>query len=452
MTSFSDGREPVSCAEVRSLFDKTLLEEVLSPEEQRRVDNHLSQCPRCKRLFALASALPLFVDKTDGRFEAGIAAVMEDWHRRREEKQHPKNRWKSVAIASAIATLAVVGVWNLRGVLHSSVVPSPELPCVPSARIEAASGVFMAYCDSDEPMVSVNADETRVLLRRGFAALLVEPERPGKKNVIVETAFGEVRVKGTLFAVHVEEDNAWVEVIQGSVEVVPKKKEGVAFQVAAGNGSELTQRALFNVSESVEDMFIQMLVKPSDTLDETPNETISAQRIALDSSEAKGKDSAEVETDPIDNSDLIEKEIHNRFRDSSTRHTALSVQTLIEEARACLLIRDWACAASRYQETLRISPKRQGLTTVLISLAKIELRHLNRPKKALIHYKTYLQQAPNGPLAEEAFFGMANSYRRLGLKEREEETLRRFIERYPKSNLAGKVRDRISQLREADSM
>ena len=83
---------------------------------------------------------------------------------------------------------------------------------------------------------------------------------------------------------------------------------------------------------------------------------------------------------------------------------------------------------------------------MLITLAKIELRHLNSPKKALAHYGTYLRQAPNGPLAEEALLGMAHSYRRLGLEDREAETLQRYIERYPKSGLLGKARSRLEQL------
>jgi tetratricopeptide (TPR) repeat protein len=439
MTSISQGGDFTSCMEVRSLFDKTIVEDILSPEEQRRVDMHLARCPQCQRLFALTSALPSFVNKSETRFDAAIAAVMEDLRRKREEKQTLRTKWIPLAMAGAVAALVVVGAWALQDVPRSSPVTTPELPCVPKSPIETASGVLMAYCNNDRPKVRIDRDEIRVILDRGAAAFSVDPERPEKKSVVVETAFGEARVKGTLFAVHVKNDNAWVEVVRGVVEVVPKGKEDLSFSIAAGSGSELKQRSTFRVSEPVRDMVVQALsVAPSNI-----SQPISPDML-LKSDRAETESTIEIYDN--DNPEVIEKEIHGRIREGSHGHTTSAIKALIKEARACLLVRDWKCAASRYQDALRINSRRPGLTTVLISLAKIELRHLNLPKRALDHYETYLRQAPNGPLAEEAFLGMANSYQRLGLKKREEETLRRFIARYPESNMSKKARARLKQL------
>ncbi len=454
MTSFSQGRDLVSCTEVRSLFNKTVVEDILSPEEQRCVNMHLNHCTQCRRLFALRSVLPSFVDRTERQFDSGVAAVVEAVRRKREAEQRSKAKWLPLAMAGALAALTVVGAWNLRDVFLSSTVSTSSLPCVPSSRINAASGVFMAYCDSDEPKVSIDQDEIRVILERGVAAFSVDPERPVKKDVIVETMFGEVRVKGTLFAVHVEEDNAWVEVIRGIVEVVPDEKKDNTFEVTAGSGSGLKQRANFRVSELVKDMLIQALVvKPSGASDEALNARVSALPISPDAPpEASDIAETEAATARHGNLDSAEREAHDRPRDGAHHHTASPIKNLIEEARSCLLVRDWKCAASRYQEALKINSLRPGLTTVLISLAKIELRHLNLPNKALVHYETYLQQAPNGPLAEEAFLGMADSYRHMGLKGREVETLRQFIKRYPRSNLSDNVRVRLKKLEAPASM
>jgi outer membrane protein assembly factor BamD (BamD/ComL family) len=121
--------------------------------------------------------------------------------------------------------------------------------------------------------------------------------------------------------------------------------------------------------------------------------------------------------------------------------------TLTQEAQSCLIDRDWTCAAARYREVLTRFPRRPESMAVLISLAKIEMRYLGAPKDALTHYKTYQRRAPSGPLAEEALFGIAEAYRHLGVADKEEMTLSRFIEQYPESSLVQKARARLKQLR-----
>jgi tetratricopeptide (TPR) repeat protein len=310
----------------------------------------------------------------------------------------------------------------------------------------------MAYCESDEPKVVIEDGEVRVLLRRGSVALFVDPGRPIKKKVTVETAMAGVRAKGTLFKVRVDDDdNAWVEVFEGIVEVIPKKEADRAFLVAAGSGAELKQRATFKLSKKLSkpttDMLIQTLrVKPAGELAEKRAVSMGEQDISSNSYVTEEAGEIGAEDDQVDSVNLIEEETLDSIHDGPEPPVAAPIKRLIDEARACLLFRDWKCAASRYQEVLKVNSRRPGLTTVYINLAKIELRHLNLPRKALAHYKTYLRRAPNGPLAEEAFLGVADSYRSLGRQEREAETLRRFIEKYPKSNLSRKARIRLQQL------
>ena len=125
---------------------------------------------------------------------------------------------------------------------------------------------------------------------------------------------------------------------------------------------------------------------------------------------------------------------------------------LIQDAQSCLLLRDWNCAASRYREVLGRYSRRPESAAVLISLAKIELRHLRLPNQALGHYRDYLSRLPNGPLAEEALLGTAEAYRRMGLEARERETLQGFLQRFPKSSLSGKARSRLNQLNNTSSL
>ena len=143
--------------------------------------------------------------------------------------------------------------------------------------------------------------------------------------------------------------------------------------------------------------------------------------------------------------DVIEQvELSKRHETGGApKRSAPSIDTLIQEAQSCLIDRDWRCAAIKYQEVLKRYSGRPESMAVLISLAKIELRHLGRPKEALDHYKKYQQRAPKGPLAEEALYGIANAYRRLGLEDKEQETLRLFVEKYPQSSLVRKARARL---------
>ena len=84
--------------------------------------------------------------------------------------------------------------------------------------------------------------------------------------------------------------------------------------------------------------------------------------------------------------------------------------------------------------------------SALISLAKIELRHLGRPKQALNRFTAYKKRYPKGPLIEEAIFGMAECHRRLGNQTKELEILRAFVKKHPRNSLTAKAKRRIKEL------
>ena len=74
-----------------------------------------------------------------------------------------------------------------------------------------------------------------------------------------------------------------------------------------------------------------------------------------------------------------------------------------------------------------------------------------RDRELRYQITAYQRRAPSGPLAEEALFGVAGAYRRLGNSNEERAALRRFLERYPRSSMQGKARARLAELEGADT-
>jgi hypothetical protein len=119
MMGVSEGQGRQSCTDAGLLLRKTVVEEVLSIEEQQVLDEHLNQCKRCKNLALLTSGLPFFADASldvasdaslNSDFNAHIAAVMEGLCRERRAARNRKTWWAAVAVAGAIATMAIFGL------------------------------------------------------------------------------------------------------------------------------------------------------------------------------------------------------------------------------------------------------------------------------------------------------------------------------------------------------
>jgi TolA-binding protein len=353
--------------------------------------------------------------------------------------------WTAFTVAGIMGAMTFTSVSNSRDVMDTQAVPAAALQCVPSEPTELVSGVFMIHCEENEPGATIEDGQVRVSLSRGTVGLFVDPERPEKKSVGVETPFGEVQVKGTLVSVRVDHAEARVEVFRGIVEVIPETEKHLAFQVAEGYGADLRHLTTFKLSKPATDMLITAIhIKPSA---ESDRKTATVMKRESSSVSSVTEDASEggASADQAERSEQAEYDDYVGTDDDAER-IAISIDTLIQDARSCLLVRDWECAEARYRKVLEMYSQSPESTVVLISLAKIELRHMKLPHKALAHYSMYLQEAPNGPLAEEALLGMANVYRYLGFQEQERKTLRRFVERFPRSTLLGIVRERLKQL------
>jgi tetratricopeptide (TPR) repeat protein len=117
---------------------------------------------------------------------------------------------------------------------------------------------------------------------------------------------------------------------------------------------------------------------------------------------------------------------------------------LLQEANRLRGERKWAEAARVYGEVARSRDRRAYAAKV--ALASLRLEHLGDPAGALALFQAALTEAPRGPLAEEALWGIAASYRVLGDTEHEREALLRFVTLHPDSASVSAAQTRLERL------
>ncbi len=439
MTVLSDKRNTMSCTDISLLLDKEL--SALSAEENDAVSRHLSQCSQCNEFMTLFSNLPLFPGElSKDELNFAIHRVQARVQQQKRTPHPQKARRFAFAFAASFALLTLTGVVGLS--LFSSKSEDAGLAqCSPTAPSKLVAGVYMTYCDTRRKPETIieGGGDVRVSLRKGPIGLLIDPNRPNKRKVVVETPQGLVKVKGTVFTVNVGRENTWVEVFRGVVEVISREKEET-FNVAAGHGADLVNGNTFRLSAPKTGSLHRRLMAL--TLEEPLEEGTGPAAISSnqETTDPNG-------TDELESSNLVTAESHHGIN-RTTRQPVESMYDLIQQAQSCLIDRNWKCAAARYRTVLTHYSRRPESMAVLISLAKVELRYMNSPKSALTHYKNYQRRAPNGPLAEEAQFGIAEVYQRLGRSHDEKKALRRFIQRFPESSHVKKARSRLKQLGE----
>lgn len=458
MIDTPDGPHGISCADAMLLVEKGISEESISAAEQQAVDHHLHGCGACREFVRWTSELPGIADELSaGELDSAVSSILKN---RREFRGHVSRRTiqRRVVAAASIAAVTLLGIVVSALLSNEPAALDVSFQCTPARPTEPVSGVMMTYCDDEQPGIIIeNGGDVRISLRKGTVGLRIDPSRPNRHSVTVDTAHGQVRVKGTVFAVHVDSDTAWVEVFRGVVEVVAAERNDRAVFVSAGHGAALDTHKTFTLSAPKAEVLLKPLhdaavddgvdkgLAGDSTVIEHEDEQVPDPVVTLDSGvSVEGGHQTEL-------SEQVEGD-SRRGAGSDSKRVVPSIDALIQGAQSCLLVRDWNCAAARYQEVLQYYSGRPESTAALIGLAKIELRHLNKPKKALAHYRAYQQRAPEGPLAEEALFGIAEVYRRIGSRDKETETLRRFVAKYPKSSLLEKAHARLEELGEVETM
>ena len=448
----------ISCSHAALLLEKQFAEEPLSNRAEEGLRAHLAECRKCQRTVNWMSTLPIHADAhADKRFNTGLRSAYQTSMNKRAYLQHKEYR-KRIAMAIVAAAVLIAAVFGQDWLASLS---SPRgdaamapVDCLPVPPEETVPGVIMTYCEDAAPDARIENDgDVRVRLEGGTVGMLIDPNRPHKRRVAVETPQGEVRVKGTMFTVRVDAQRSQVEVFRGVVEFVPTASTEDALSVKAGQGADLGHRTVFALSSPKTAPIRQVLYEKerhrSTEQPPSPEEGRTFSKspktvAALDSSEPTELTSRSA---PADQTTSVTLSSDARPGSAAPpKREVPTIDSLIHEAQSCLIARDWMCASSRYQGILKHYPKRPESTAALISLARIELRHLGMPKKALDHYRTYQKRAPGGPMAEEALFGIAATYRQLGKKDLEQATLRRFIEQFPSSSQIKRAHARLRQL------
>ncbi len=445
----------LSCTDAALLLEKQIAEEPLLGEQQTQLAAHIQQCDACRRLMKWTAA---FREHAPSLSNEDIRTAYQSALKNKNRPASSAGPWKIAAVAGFAAAAAFAAVIAADGWFQSlpstdrEIAPD-EIACSPSPPTEPVTGVLMTYCGPKMPDAVIDDDgSVRVSLQRGMVGMRVDPNRPDKHDVTVETPHGRVRVKGTVFTVRVDRDEANVEVFRGVVEFLPATPDETPLQVPAGRGADLRRCALFDLPSPKAEALRRTLDAaaadryPARQALPNPSDQVTAPSRAIGNPE-----SVEVvheSTDPLSKErSMGQLEAHLRAGSSAPpRRSPPTIDVLIQDAQSCLIEQDWTCAASRYRDILRLYPTRREATAALVSLAKIELRRLHSPDKALEHYQTYRQRAPTGPMSEEALFGIAEAYRRLGQRDFEQETLRTFIERYPGSSQQARARARLRQL------
>ena len=420
-------QEETSCTKINTLLERRAAEEPLSTEEQAALDAHLGTCQDCRDFARIVFGLHHVADNSSAEMIAIKAANA----RRAYFASRRRTRIAAVgAFTAASAAAILITLLATSTAQQESASLEPYRPCEASEAESPLPGIWTVHCAGDTVQSTITADGLLLLsLNRGAVGISADPNRPNKRPAAVKTPFGEVRVKGTVLTVHVDDDDAKVEVYRGIVAVTPYGS-GTAFEVSEGHAGTLDGMNAFLLKNRRGEVLRRKLAAipklPFETPPANDDKTAASDRAASD---------AGVEISTTAPPDINPKPKVRK-----------SLGTLIQEAQSCMIALDWHCAADRYRTIMREYPGRQEAASALISLAKLELRQLRHPGRALRYFKTYQARHAGGPLSEEAYFGEAECYRKQGDTKKELESLRNFLHRFPNSASAAKAERRLKEL------
>ncbi len=106
----------------------------------------------------------------------------------------------------------------------------------------------------------------------------------------------------------------------------------------------------------------------------------------------------------------------------------------------------WRAAEALYERVMRDHARTDAAAIATVASASLHLDHLADPAGALRRFRQALRLRPDGPLAEEARWGLAETHRALGDEAAEREALDRFLSAHPRSVNAARARQRLTEL------
>jgi hypothetical protein len=132
----------------------------------------------------------------------------------------------------------------------------------------------------------------------------------------------------------------------------------------------------------------------------------------------------------------------HKARPPETREAA----DLLGEANAKRAAKQWRESDALYTRVVRRAPNSLAAQTALVASASLRLEHLGDARGAATRFRRALAIAPNGALAEEARWGLAEAARALHDDAAEARALDDFLAHHASSPLAPRARARRSEL------
>jgi hypothetical protein len=108
--------------------------------------------------------------------------------------------------------------------------------------------------------------------------------------------------------------------------------------------------------------------------------------------------------------------------------------------------RKWSEASATYERVLARDPHGSEGYTATVAAASLRLEHLNDARGALKLYRAALAERPNGTLAEESRWGVAEAERALGDHTAEIKALHDFLDHHPDALMGGTAKARLRDL------
>lgn len=106
----------------------------------------------------------------------------------------------------------------------------------------------------------------------------------------------------------------------------------------------------------------------------------------------------------------------------------------------------WRAAEALYERVMRDHAHTDAAAIATVASASLHLDHLADPAGALRRFRKALRLRPDGPLAQEARWGLAETHRALGDVEAERAALEHFLSAHPRSVNAARARQRLTEL------
>jgi tetratricopeptide (TPR) repeat protein len=142
----------------------------------------------------------------------------------------------------------------------------------------------------------------------------------------------------------------------------------------------------------------------------------------------------------------IKRRRARRDRPAPLTDIAETPDDLLARANEHRKARSWPEAAALYERVRREHRGTVAAYVATLASASIYLEHLDEPDKALKRYRAAMRSRPNGYLAEEARYGIAEAHRARGARKAEAEALREFLTEHPDSPLRERADKRLRRI------